>query len=571
MNYQFLNNNWLIDRTEFRKLLEKKFNAASRVDCFNKTEFILLYMTVLCKFVSVEEFVTYFRMHPSQVNNIFKNLIDKGLVGTVKIANSTKSRVSRTDTLYTYTEAGYMTIKNSEEFGRWIFNRYRYVEENPKNLHDYVNGMNLFGVMTSIEPFYTETMAWEREKTFGNSMCDEGKLGIDGYLMFQSGKSVLFETDMNTESETELINKLESYCKHCFLDQKKEEYVIVFSCFFPIRLDGRVFVQSNIRNLIEQMKDFPDNMKAAEYYDLRGKYLEVDLAMALQQILDIPVGVENNGRKVREELTLGDIREMGTRFAIENPFYLNAFNRYQYLKYREKRRKLARLYNNGEFDSPHCATANGRPIYAVPTALLGNYIGFITDFNRYRVKIASCLEKYFGVINFNKYTEQVTYKLESGTRFSLRHCFSSESGTICAEYYSIDISSLLRIERFHKYEKDMGAPLHLIVIVDEYRDAYEVSMQIRDFSRHNQFRMSGETAYLRGKMDRCDILYLLKRDLERGKKEALFFYSGYEEYIDNKSDKVIKKDNKYHRVIPKVISAYAADVTYAYSPDEMPF
>ena len=117
----------------------------------------------------------------------------------------------------------------------------------------------------------------------------------------------------------------------------------------------------------------------------------------------------------------------------------------------------------------------------------------------------------------------------------------------------------------------MGAPLHLIVIVDEYCDAYEASMQIRDYSRHNQFRMSGETAYLRGKMDRCDILYLLKRDLERGKKEALFFYSGYEEYIDNKSDKVIKKDNKYHRVIPKVISAYAADVTYAYSPDEMPF
>lgn len=560
MNYQFLNNNWLIDRTEFRKLLEKKFNAASCVDCFNKTEFILLYMTVLCKFVSVEEFVTYFRMHPSQVNNIFKNLVDKGWIGTVKIANNTKTRVSRTDILYTYTEAGYKTIKNSEEFGRWIFNSYRYVEGNPKNLHDYVNGMNLFGVLASIEPFYTERMAWEREATFGKSIYKEGKLGIDGFLVLQSGKTVLFETDMNTELETELIKKLDGYCKHHFSDESEgflhennEKYVIVFSCFFPARLDKRAFVQKNIRNLIEQMKDFPDSMKVAEYYELRGKYLEVDLSMTLQEILDIPIGFSNNGPKMREELTLEDIREMGTRFAIENPFYLNSFNRYQYLRYREKMRKLTILYCNGEFDSPHCATANGRPIYAVPTVLLGNYIGFITDFNRYRVKIASCLEKYFGAINFNKYTEKVTYKLESGTRFSLRHCFSSESGTICVEYYSIDISSLLRIWKFHKYEKDMETPLHLIVIVDEYSDAYEVSMQIRDYSRHNQFRMRGETAYLWGEMDRRDILYLLKRDLERGKKDALFFYSGYEEYIDNKNEKVIKKDNKFHRVIPKEI------------------
>ena len=50
---------------------------------------------------------------------------------------------------------------------------------------------------------------------------------------------------------------------------------------------------------------------------------------------------------------------MGTRFAIENPFYLNGFNRYQYLKFREKKKKLTDEfggYRSNDYDYLHSAT-----------------------------------------------------------------------------------------------------------------------------------------------------------------------------------------------------------------------
>lgn len=214
-------------------MLAEKYNEFIQDDCFGQTEYVVLTMTVLCKFVSVEEFVTYFRMKPSQVNNIFKNLKDKGWVETKRIVNKSFSRISRTDTLYTYTKEGYETVKNSE-VGKFIYNEYRFVSENPKNLHDYVNGMNLFGGLSAIEPYSARRMGWVRENTYGDIRRAEGTLSIDGHLMLPDDRELLFETDMDNESLDVLLGKLDKYCKYpenrcSFLNKKNEKSFIVFS------------------------------------------------------------------------------------------------------------------------------------------------------------------------------------------------------------------------------------------------------------------------------------------------------------------------------------------------------
>ncbi len=560
MNYRFLNCNWLIDRNRYRKLLEQKFNEFFQIECFHKTEFVVLLMTVLCKFVSVEEFVIYFRMHPSQVNNIFKNLKDKSFVEPIKITNKSISRVSRTDTLYTYTKAGFEAIINYPEIGPRIFNPYKFVKENSKNLHDYVNGMNLFAAISSIEPFFLDSVFWVREPTYGDIKRADKTLSIDAGLNYKKGKTVLIETDLNNESNWILINKLEKYCKypnkmHPFLSMENNQYVIVFSCFFPIRMDEYAFIQKNIRDIISNMKDFPEDYLLSDYYDLVGKHLGTDLEKTLREILDTPMGIASKDRKMREKLTVGDFRSMGTRFAIENPFYLNGFNRYQYLKFREKKKKLTDEfggYRSNDYDYLHSATHGGQAIYAVPTVLLGNYIAYITDFNHYRNKIASCLEKYFGAINFNDYMEHASYTAKKIGVNTLRNLFHSKKGVIGVEYYSIDITSIFRIDAFHESEEYTEFPIHLIVIVDEIQDAYDVSMQIRDFNRHKQYILKEGQAYLNEEMDKCDILYLLKSDLEKGKKDALFFYSGYKTYVDE-DGKLARKTNEYHKLVPKVL------------------
>ena len=539
MRYEY--NRMMDNETLSKKMFEEYVPSFLSLDLserygYKRDDYVLI-LIVLCGYVSKEELVLFTGMSHGYCEQIIHRLIKKSLVESIPLKIAKKRYVSRACTLYTFTKKGYDAAKSCRG-GQKIINDYRKKKANPKNAHDYVNGMNLLSSLIGLKNL---DFTWIRERVYGNYMRGKNEaLAVDCEIILH-GFTLHIEEDINNEMDNILLDKLLDYQKYPTRADsmlRSAKHAVLFSYYVPEEME--FLCQRYITSLAKMVEDKEDGLLLEDAF--RDTCLSPELSETLNSLYD-EAGRKKNGQSI---LKVGDLKEMSGRFLSENPFYQNAFKKDQYRQFIVKRERLSKLiYTMEEYVSVRDCIYEGAPVYICPTLLFERYVRLICDFKSYAENLESCLGAYFGKLSFREYSPMgnVENSLILRNRFS-----SSEGGAVYVEYPTIDMGALLRIRRFMERSDDLSPAHHLIILVDRASEALKIAKQIKDFDRMWQqidgFESNGKYAGIYRNRSLNDIYYLKREDLEEGRTERLFYASGYREEIDNDGNVVEIGENE---------------------------
>ena len=526
MRYEY--NRTISNELLSKKMFDEYIPSFYAIDNIENREHNLLLLIVLCGFVSKEEIVTFTGMSYRFCEKLISGLLRDGYVESIPLKLSKSRYVSRAGALYTFTKKGYEIAKGFRG-GHKIINDYRKKKANPKNVHDYANGMNLFASIIGLNgiPF-----DWIRERVYGKYMRgSKGALAVDGEISLL-GFTLHIEQDIANESNPVLLDKLFYYQKYPERGKamlSSDEHALLISYYVPNTLESAAFHPKNLTALARMVQDQNTDMPMEDAF--YGIELPSELSNTLKELTRMAGGK----KKEKCGLKVSDLLAMSGRFTSENPFYQNVYKQYQYRKFTAKREELgAMLSSMPDYESIRLDIYKGAPIYIAPTLLLERYIRLICDFKSYFEKLSACLSSYFGTLSFQEYSPRGAID----QRLTLRNHFSSECGAIYVEYPTIDLGAMMRIRRFMERSEELPSVNHLILLVDYASEALEIAKRIKDFKRKRQQVngfMYNDTTYagIYEKKDKNDLYFLKRSDLEAGHADRLFYAYGYREVEDD--------------------------------------
>lgn len=572
MHYLFLDD-YLSNIDDFKNVIGNKVYRFLKED---KTENVIMSIVVLCGYISREE-ITLLGYSYLYVGKIIDRLIKKGYVELLPITASGKYRVSSSGSLYTFTKKGYDYVLSLKSRAR-VHNDYRKKGVNSKNLHDYLVGYNLIESLVGLS---NTDIEWQRECVYGNYRRDKKTLACDGEVVLSDGRTLHFEEDLGNEINTTVLDKLFYYRKYSssngkpLLSASNPENILVFSYCNPLYLTGAAFSQRKVNKLADYLKDVDGGISVYSYFQENKETLPKEIRETMAGLLEESCEEKRrnyeikNGKRiiidldpVKEEkrrygkLKVSDVLEMRAVYAGDNPFYVNAYRKDQFKTFLTKRLNLMNLlfhHEDGRYNDLLPEFMRGCPIYMAPTCLMHRYVRFIGEFLTYRENLQKCLGTYFGNLNFGQYQVRGPVgQMDDGEQFFLRNILPSSFGNVCIEYPLIDLTAAERIKVFHHNEKNTAFPVHLIVIVDSNKEAFELSEQILDFDRNRKVSpYYGNYLYSNANRESSDIFYLRRSDLESGNENSLFFIAGQIDERDERG-KIIKiyEENRYCRLLP---------------------
>ena len=530
MKYEF--NRCLNDENLSKVMYENYILSSLSLDgSFSRKKCILLFV-VLCGYISKEEIVTFTGMSYPYCKKMIEHLLRDELIEAIPLRLSSARYVSRTDTLYTFTKKGYDQLK-SWGAGANVYNTYRKKKVNPKNVHDYINGMNLFACLIAMKG---KRIGWFREHVYGHYMRNNETLAVDSEITI--GKFTLhIEQDIGNEMKSIVLDKIFSYQEYPSRSEpilSSDNHALLFSYYDPNYLIQSAFHQTSINTLASMVSDKNPGAYLEDVF--AGAELSEELLKTLNSLYK-EAGRKKGGKCV---LRVSDLIEM-SGFSVNNPFYQNAVKKHQYRKFEAKRKELfAPLCTMDEYKDIRYDLFQGFPIYIAPTLLLERYIRFMCDFLSYSENLTSCLAPYYGELSFGNYSPRGF--LWDGV--VLRNSFSSKSGAMFVEFPTIELGALMRIRQFLDKSNEISSVNHLIVVVDSMSEAMEIAKWVKDFTRRRQqglVNLDGgdrEYTFLYSNKNYNDIYYLRRSDLEDGKPERLFSVTGYNEYLDDNGNMV---------------------------------
>ena len=509
-------------------------------------EHILLLLCVLCGFLSKEEMVWFTSRSYVYIEKCFRSLVKKGYLEPVLPNPPQKRILAKTGRLYTFTKNGYQLI--TQLFGQEnILNAYQKKAASPLNVHDYLCGRTF---LSCIQGLYGEPFSYLREHVYGLHRRGIKTLAVDAELFFPAF-TLHIEQDTGSESNAYLLSKLFLYQKYPLAAPifPSKDHAILISYARPVLSSSPAFYRRRVHTLTKMLEKQQDEtlLKDAFFATFLPKELEETLTAILEK------------ESLEKPFTVSDLRKMDTRYAQENPLYQKAYQDRQYQFFLEKRKALHfALFSTPEYALIRQGFLKGGTVFLAPTYQVEGYIRYICLFPSYFENFSECLASYFGTLSTLRHE---TWR-DLGNGLTLLHHIPSECGELYFEYPTIDLSAPFRIREFVQISATLSGSHHIIVIVDNEKEALYLAKWTKDFYRR------GEQALLPGgdvltalfvNPTRNDVYYLTKADLEQKRTERLFFASGYREYPNN--DGVIAiGENRIFRLISEKNPALAGRI-----------
>lgn len=535
MIYDFIDEKQFDNRPEYIQDICLQFLER---DYLSQKNFVLILM-VLLNYSSCEEFVNLgfsYRL----ISKYIRMLKNSGFIEKVPVELKSNHRVSCTDDLYTFTKLGYDSVRYSL-CGDKVFNAYssKKTFEDIHSLHTYLLGMNLVESLIGLK---NKRFNWAREVCLSDKKRTKYSFVCDCKISF-SDFEVYFEEDLGNEKNETLLNKLLGYRSNKstpydntpILSSNNHNVAIVFSYYQPRRQGCRAIGQGKINKLIDMLRNAEDDEHVCS---LDRSQLSIECQNTLKQIEEEFLNHKNNKYttqrgnmnipdktwidnclKKYNELTISDLRAMKSKYSAENPFLQEVFRKNQYISFVTKRENLYELFRKKQFkdkfEEIYTEVRLGCPVYLVPTCLLSRYIRFIADFPSYFNNFSSCFESYFGKLDYTSFKPCDTVGTEGEKYFCMRNIISAGCCDICIEFPSIDFLAMERIRLFYTFIRRTTKPTQLIIIVDFYQEAYNISCKIKDFWRFSELRKTAKNTYCYdNSMNTSNIFFITREDLE---------------------------------------------------------